>query len=504
MVPFRLLYLPVENMARNNIYARKNLSLLCWNIDGKNNVETMKYMSQSKADLYFIQEVGDSFKWPSNLEEEYGGFSSREVIGSCNCIIYKKDSFEVCKVIGESRGEKKQIHCAAALGVALFGEETQPWDNLQFDEKNKLIKAVKSFAEKDKDKRVCVAILQYKHIQSKPKIIVASCHVQRYLNNSQCESPKRDSIKDYAKAMLGELEELGQDCPIIAAGDFNCDIIKNIGHNFIVPQYNPTIHRVVCSGGNGKPCIDFFAYKNKCDRYMVEVNDVSAEIVWLKKDNAQVLKNWDKCTFPLYQQHLAKISALDVIPSVHDPLIAKLNIDDISSPTFNLTYCDLTSCNLPVHDDENVDTKMTFDHFNKLFPRPDLCIFQNVSGISTGFVKRVHKRYNEVLYGKFYLLKITDNCFIIYDTGKFKFSNKLTKAIFPIDKMKFPKYRNIVQGETHNIVEFENWTTCICTIECHSVKNQPRFQIAIFNNSGTPQKQKHIAKPGVTLNSFLT
>jgi len=436
--------------------ARENLSLLCWNINKKRNKETEEYLN-CEADLYFIQEVGDNFEQAFD-KKKYGDVSRKEKIGSCNCIIYKKDRFEVYKIIGE---EKKELHCA--LDTVLFGEETQLWGA---HEKDKLIKALVDFSEKDIDKRVCVAILQYKCIPSKPKIIVASCHVQRRLKESKTKSPKCDSIKDYAEQMLKELEELGKavNYPVIAAGDFNCDILKDCRSKFVVPKYDPTIHRVVCSGGKGKPCIDFFAYINCGECTMIEVKNVHAEIVWPEDDDDDVrfpLKNLDRKNFPLHQiEHLSEEkSTLDKISSDHDPLQAELNIDEISSPIFHITYCNFKR-----------NWNATVKYFDKLFPHPDLCIFQNVPDKS--IVQKVCEQYNKALcprlHPRFDFQKCTDQCFIVYDTGKF-------------------------------LVEVEKWTgsvghikvcICICKIECHSVTHQPTFQLAIFYNNGTPTEQK--------------
>lgn len=158
-------------------------------------------------------------------------------------------------------------------------------------------------------------------VKNQKQIIVASCHVP-------VQGGKR---AEYAENVLKQLEEMGENinCPVIAAVDFNCDIIKGnrIGFGFEVPRYDPTIHRVFCSGGNSNPCIDFFAYKNFGEDVAVKVYKVVAELA-CNLDNGVLSENKNK--FLQYQQQLEKTSILDTIHEIsdHDPLTALLTIKD--------------------------------------------------------------------------------------------------------------------------------------------------------------------------------
>ena len=95
---------------------------------------------------------------------------------------------------------------------------------------------------------------------------------------------------------------------------------------------------MICSGGNGKPCIDFFGYRNWGDNAAVEVCNVHAEIVWPSTDHDFI--NWNRQHFPQYQKYWASESTLNQTPSDHDPLRATLTIKEKSSLTFYMTYCD--------------------------------------------------------------------------------------------------------------------------------------------------------------------
>ena len=193
------------------------------------------------------------------------------------------------------------------------------------------------------DKRVCVAVLELKEIANQPKIILASCHVPaRTLNG--------DSRAKYSKKMLKKLENLGKEMnyPVIVAGDFNCDLIKNNNHNFTVPKYDPTIHRVICSGGNSNPCIDFFAYKQE-GAVVVKVHNVRAELA----SNASDVLSSDKYKFLQYQERLKKKSTCTLDTKIHkmsdyDPIKATLTIVNVqdqpietNTDEFNILYFNL-------------------------------------------------------------------------------------------------------------------------------------------------------------------
>jgi len=142
---------------------------------------------------------------------------------------------------------------------------------------------------------------------------VASCHVPTNPKDSKSQSLAKYGIRNYAEQTLKELEVLSEKTgyPLIVARDFNCDLLESKALNYTVPKYDPTIHRVVCSGGNPNKIIDFFSYKNCGGCVSVSVNDVLADIAWPYIDHDLI--NWDKCTFLQYQKHLNGISTLDMI-----------------------------------------------------------------------------------------------------------------------------------------------------------------------------------------------
>jgi len=399
-----------------------NFSLLCWNI-GKSTEDKMKeYIYESKADLCFLQEarIGqvrytgkyddeklekakqllqlgelknlklrlmlELEKYKTLYWQESSSSSSPGSNAPCNCIIYNSNIFEVYKVRG------KEVQCAV-------DEVTCDQESWHDDWPDREITSLKDFAKNDRDKRVCVAILQCNSIPSQPKIIVASCHIlKNYKNSKSPSSAKHENIKKYAEKTLEELEELSKKTgyPLIVAGDFNCDLLESETLKYKVPKYDPTIHRVFCSGGNSNKIIDFFYYKN-CDGYVsVSVNNVSADIVWPYSDHDLI--NWDKCTFPQYQKHLQKKSTLDMTPSDHDPLKAILNITD-TSLCFPITYCNLEYGDCAA---------MVVKHFAKLNPQPELCIFQRVS-ISC-------KRFASLMNNdKYTITKSSLNCVVAYN-----------------------------------------------------------------------------------------
>ena len=198
---------------------------------------------------------------------------------------------------------------------------------------------------------------------------------------------------------LGDLICKETDYPLIVGGDFNCDLLEEkycrqiIQLGYMISKYDPTIRRVVCSGGGYDKCIDYFVHYNCSDSVIIDVSNVSADIVW-PFDDPDFL-NWDKCSLPQYQQHIKETSTLDEITktfSRHDPLKATLSIMD-RSLHLPIVYCDL----------ENED-KWDINYFKRLHPQPELLIFQNV--------KDCKSIQNDL---QLFLQNITNNCAIAYN-----------------------------------------------------------------------------------------
>ena len=405
--------------------AKHNFSILCWNID-KHSDERMKdYICGNKADIYFFQEAvisqagyEASEKYKTLYLEEKSTASTpqssspRSPPAVCNCIIYNSKAFEVYKVINS----KEEVHCAIDE-VAV--------NKLQLSScRNKEIMSLKKFAEMDVDKRACVAILQCNSIPSKPKIIVVSCHVPA--KPSLSESPFKASSEEnnkkfhYAAKMLEALRNLSKETiyPLILGGDFNCDLLKEKYYEQIsqlgykISKYDPTIRRVVCSGGGYDKCIDYFVYCNCSDCVItkVYVSNVSADIVWPFYDLDFL--DWDKCSLPQYQEHIKETSTLDKITktfSRHDPLKATLSIMD-RSLYLPIVYCDL----------EN-QTEWDINYFIRLNPQPELLIFQNVKNCE---IIQNHLQCS--------LCEVTSNCAIAYNSLNINIITHFTKDNIPV------------------------------------------------------------------------
>ena len=377
-----------------------NFSLLCWNINKKSK-DCKEYILKSKADICFLQE-GKVTVDEQQSATQYKTLYLKESNSSYvyNSILYNSNKFEVYKV----RDGSREVQCAIDEEICKPGSSWhQDWPN-----KEKEINLLKKFAE-NTDKTVCVAILQCMSsvIQSQPKIIVVSCHV-----------PAKDGGNrvDYTTKILEQLKMLSEETgySLILGGDFNCDLFKENNDNeeisqlgYVVPKYDPTIRRVVCSGGSPNKCIDYFAYYNCSGHVITKVSYVSADIVW-PFDDPDFL-DWDKCSLPQYQEHLTKNSTLDKIKkafSDHDPLKATLCITDLSS-AFPIAYCDL----------EKLDKMdMVAKHFMGLNPRPELCIFQNV--VSPGRI---------LTDLELTVAKCTESCFVAYNRDTMNISSFITK-----------------------------------------------------------------------------
>ena len=224
--------------------------------------------------------------------------------------------------------------------------------------------------------RICLIELEY---INGPRIIVASYHL-----------PSKTSNKvNLVRSIFENLDQLriSKRCPVVIAGDFNCKLLeKRVDTSgFIVPHYNPTIHRLVCSGGRGDDVrIDFFAYKNcndisgSCEK--IKVSDVRAEMILLEN---QTTANFNPVTgengqyyleHTEYYEHKAvsKQSTLDTLHKSfdHDPLIATLTFTEFLPPVFKLLSCNLN----------NKSTEEVKKHFTNIEgdPKPDLLFLFDV------------------------------------------------------------------------------------------------------------------------------
>ena len=412
-------------------------SLLSWNVKSTDDVKKVDYLFGRHDDLYFLQEMAkNTFQKLTEKLSSGSTTASSTIAGSTiagsttansttaasttadyessyleednhvyNCILYKSNCFEVCETSYQ---------------------------------------VLNQFYEDNTDNRVCIEVLKCRNIRKQHKVIVASCHVPN----------KSGSRADYAKNLLKELDKMSKklNCPVIVAGDFNCDLLQKGHADFLVPKYNPTIHRVICSGGNGNPCIDFFAYKNFGGHVAVKVNNVVANLAC--EDKLEGVLSKDNYKFLQYQQRVKKESNLDEIHkfSDHDPLTARLTciIEDSQSAKlqdhFKVFYFNLEST-----ESKLIVTSMLAG----VDPKPDICVFQKV----------VERSLIANLDGSFRLLECKPFCFIAYNDNKFKGKCISTK------KNSRSKARVIKCGfKCLNISGSPSFTLAVCDTNCGEIR----------------------------------
>ena len=417
-------------MAVEQIY---QFSLLSWNVKPKIDVEKVKYLFGCKADIYFLQEVikGTFQSLEGKLTtRKYQAFYLKENESRLkrSCIIYNKDHFEV-------------YENSCVLDEKIW----PPWKGQPLPS-DRPFQELNTFATANTDKTVCVAVLKFKSIPDQ-LIIVASCHV---LTKCGCRV-------DYAKNILMQLDQMGRNigCPVIVAGDFNCDLIQEGSVHFLVPKYNPTIHRVICSGGNSKPCIDFFAYKNLDENLVIKVDKVVANLAC--ESELEGVLSEDKYKFLQYKNNGSTLDKIHKL-SDHDPLTATLTIAGIEQPKshFKVLYFNL----------EYAESDMIVNSMlDGLDPKPDICIFQKVATESVlACVDR-----------NFKLFKCKPFCFIAYDSNKLK-------------------------GEECKIITSEDPTSVAqvirCKFTCHNLSGSPSFILATCDTNcgeikGKEKKKSH-------------
>ena len=337
-----------------------SFSVMCFNVKVQTkNLEIIKYLQKENCDLYFLQEVKSNKIKPKNecsdcykdeLADVYDVIYLKEnqtsSTGShpCSCLFYNKSKFRV--II-----EDKILY---ALHEDRYTNDMKPEILKEFEAK--LIHGGHDTLKK----RASLAILQYKGSDTSgtwsPRIIVVSYHGP-YKRTGLSE----DDIQNNATQLFTALDYLGQatGCPVLVAGDFNCDLLKmKVNTNgFIVPSYNPTIHRVQ------KDCIDFFAYKNYAGCTEIEIKDVYADLV-IKDD--YILKGTDGQYHVDHKYAGSWLKSIDEV-SDHDPLRATLIVKHVL-PTLTISYYN------NINNDQNA-----VDYLTKVNHSSDLVIFNNIN-----------------------------------------------------------------------------------------------------------------------------
>ena len=312
-----------------------SFSILCFNINRHHdNQSIIDYLSSGKFHLCFLQEVPNSeVRTHKNSPKSYyrgilqtygydaiylqeGQMSASSASQPCNCLLYKKSEFSVVKI------DEKQY----ALDKDACIDEMKPDILKEFEAKL-------THGGHDKlEKRACLVMLQYIGSGSSawnPRIIVVSIYNPYKVTN--------DLVQSNPTQLFSALDYLGQitGCPVLVAGDFNCELLKMKVNTrgFIVPSYNPTIHRV------HKSRIDFFAYKNYVGCTEIELDNVHADLVL--KDDCLVKGNGGQ--YYLDHKYAGEWSSIlqdiDSKVSDHDPLRATLTVKPVHVlPTLTISY----------------------------------------------------------------------------------------------------------------------------------------------------------------------
>ena len=213
-------------------------------------------------------------------------------------------------------------------------------------------------------RRACLAILKCKDTLPSTGIIVASFH-------NPSRETDGDSHKDNATKLFSALENLRQmtGYPVLVGGDFNCELLKdNVERShFIVPQYSPTIHRVLYASGKGKICIDFFAYKN-CDnrRACSEIQLTNVEAKMLSSSSNSVLLKGMHVDYKEYQKIKGSILREIHDKSNHDPLTATLTIKNIS-PIYRMSCIFMNNPKDKLLNEIPISDFLLFHNINKDF-----------------------------------------------------------------------------------------------------------------------------------------
>ena len=167
---------------------------------------------------------------------------------------------------------------------------------------------------KDLNDRICIVPLNVQEFS----IIAVSFHAKSKTGN------KGSKITNLFKF----LDELGHStgcCAVVVGGDFNIDLLtdgKGIDLcGFIVPPYDPTIHRAI--HGGVYMCIDFFAYKNFLPNTGVEVEQVCSKMIIKCPD--LVSGSSGEYHISLEKYNNDNYTML-LIASNHDPLQARLTL----------------------------------------------------------------------------------------------------------------------------------------------------------------------------------
>lgn len=164
-----------------------------------------------------------------------------------------------------------------------------------------------------------------------PLKISASDHRDQLILAVSVHGRKKEvgDIKSHVEKIFMVLDAIGistRCTAIVIGGDFNVDVEKELKDflnekSFLVPSYYPTLHRLM----HGRSCIDYIAYKNYRDDYMIQIEEVVQMMLIPMEDRISsdiVIVEGGQCNIKQDKasNHFKNLDAI----SDHDPLLAKL------------------------------------------------------------------------------------------------------------------------------------------------------------------------------------
>ena len=308
-----------------------SFSLLCFNVDKK--FSSISYLNEANVDLYLLQEVDVNGSLPGSSGHKAVCLQEKGKNMPYNCIVYNSSKFNIISSTCTQQYE--------------YGTILWSFINYWLTDYKKYIKL---------ENRACVAILEYIGDSSdtwNPRIIIVCFH------NPYRDLGEGDTRTKLASQFFKAVRYLGvlTGYPVLVGGDFNCELLK---HNvdtrgFIVPPYNPTIHRALIDS-RGNSCIDFFAYKNYSGCTKIEVSDVHAELVipptdgcLVKGTGGQYNLDYKECKYITDKENAESSLTLmcNYYLSNHNPLRSTLTVK-FKLPALTISYYNRNNDRKPI------------------------------------------------------------------------------------------------------------------------------------------------------------
>ena len=206
----------------------------------------------------------------------------------------------------------------------------------------------------------------FKNYPGHHPVIIVSCHKAQVTINNITESDVESLFETLNKKYSGKHS-------VLIAGDFNIykiikdnpNFVDNMYKQFTIPTYKPTIHRAVY-GGMDDACTDFFAYRtNTTNSVVFQQVSVNPEMICPCPNDLVTYTKHGQCYVDTKHSILTDIH----YASPHDPLRGELFIE------IKLSSFKLLCINARDTTEQNIHTYCC----SKISPKPDVCIFQNLS-----------------------------------------------------------------------------------------------------------------------------